>query len=75
LDGDFLAAIDKARGARSRSQFLRDALYHYLTDVCKVTLPEAVTHAPDRAGKGGRPRKSAEKAEEVPVKSGRKKAG
>lgn len=53
LDKDFVAEIDKARGGKSRSQFLREALYWYLTSK-GIELPEGWMHAPDRAGKGGR---------------------
>jgi hypothetical protein len=57
VDADFVAAIDRARQGKSRSQFLREVLYWYLTEQCKISLPVEMMHAPDRAGKGGRPPK------------------
>lgn len=57
LNEEFVAAIDAARGSKSRSQFLREALYLYLRDHHRRDLPERLKHAPDRKGKGGRPRK------------------
>jgi hypothetical protein len=57
LDADFVAAIDRARKGRSRSQFLREALHYYLSECCGIRLAEEKKHAPDRTGKGGRPRK------------------
>jgi hypothetical protein len=62
VDAEFAAAIDKARRGKSRSQFLREALYRYLATECGITLPQEIMHAPDRAGKGGRKRKSALKS-------------
>jgi hypothetical protein len=69
VDARLLAAIDKKRGVVNRSTFIREMLVDYLR------LPKELAAAPDRTGKGGRPRKSAERSEEVPVKSARKKAG
>jgi hypothetical protein len=57
LDADFVAEIDAARGVRTRSQFLRDALFFYLCEKCGRRIPDSWRYAPDRAGKGGRPRK------------------
>jgi hypothetical protein len=51
IDESLLVQIDKARGELSRSAFVRQALGKYLG------LSGAITQAPDRAGKGGRPRK------------------
>ena len=58
LDAEFVDAIDRARGGKSRSQFLREVLYWYVTQKCSIALPSHLMHAPDRAGKGGRPRKA-----------------
>jgi hypothetical protein len=58
----FLNEIDDARGGMSRSDFLRKALYAYLTEKLGKTIPSELQFAPDRAGKGGRPRKSPLKA-------------
>lgn len=56
VDAAFAAAIDRARGGKSRSDFLREALFSYLAS-CGITIPEALKYAPDRTGKGGRPKK------------------
>lgn len=53
IDESLLAQIDRARGELSRSAFVRQALGKFLG------LSGAITQAPDRAGKGGRPRKIA----------------
>ena len=57
MDAAFLAEIDRVRGGRSRSDFLREALFEHLKRA-GVHLPEALKHGPDRTGKGGRPRKT-----------------
>lgn len=57
VDDIFAAEIDRARGRKSRSDFLREALYDYLKEKHRTTLPASVKYAPDRAGKGGRPKK------------------
>jgi hypothetical protein len=57
LDGDFVEAIDRARHGKTRSQFLREALFGYLQNECGIKLPRSIMYAPDRAGKGGRPKK------------------
>lgn len=57
LDAEFVTAIDTARAQRTRSQFLREALYTYLRETCHMEIPSHLMYAPDRAGKGGRPRK------------------
>jgi hypothetical protein len=67
LDADFVAAIDKARQGKSRSQFLREVLFWYVTKECRINLPAHLMHAPDRTGKGGRPKKL------VAVEEGKKK--
>jgi hypothetical protein len=54
LDADFVAAIDKARKGKTRSQFLREVLFWYITKECRIHLPAEFMHAPDRTGKGGR---------------------
>jgi hypothetical protein len=56
VDADLLAEIDAKRGRVSRSEFLRNAVYAEL-QALGTDLPANVTAAPDRAGKGGRPRK------------------
>lgn len=53
VDSVFLAQIDAKRGSQSRSAFVRMCLANYLQ------LPEALAAAPDRTGKGGRPKKAA----------------
>lgn len=56
VDERFAREIDAARGGKSRSEFLREAIHSYMC--CKGReLPESFKYAPDRAGKGGRPRK------------------
>lgn len=55
-DPDFVAEIDRVRGHVSRSQFVRDALAEKLARE-GVAVPRIKTVAPDRQGKGGRPRK------------------
>jgi hypothetical protein len=69
LDAEFVAAIDRARGGKSRSQFLREVLFLYVTKECRIHLPENFMHAPDRAGKGGRPKKTVLK----PLEEGKKR--
>lgn len=59
VDADLLAEIDAKRGRVSRSEFLRNAVYAELQSL-GTDLPASVTAAPDRAGKGGRPRKIVE---------------
>ena len=49
---ELLAAIDGKRGVTSRSAFVRESLAKYLQ-----IAPELAA-APDRAGKGGRPKKT-----------------
>lgn len=56
IDNAFLAEIDAARNGKNRSDFFREALYVYLTDNLGITVPERYKYAPDRTGKGGRPR-------------------
>lgn len=58
VDAALLAEIDAKRGRVSRSEFLRNAVYAELQSQ-GTELPASVTAAPDRAGKGGRPRKAA----------------
>jgi len=57
VDAEFLAEIDRARGGKSRSDFLREAIYNYLRSL-GYKVPESLKYAPDRTGKGGRPRKA-----------------
>ena len=70
VDAQFLAEIDRARGGRSRSDFLREALFLHLKQM-GYRLPEAMKYAPDRTGKG-RPKKSELKP--VAVKLGKSKS-
>jgi hypothetical protein len=72
VDSAFLAEIDSARGVRSRSEFVRSALYREL--VARGTaLPRGIQSAPDRVGKGGKkPRLMAAEAE-APYKTGKSK--
>ena len=56
VDEEFLVAIDAARGGKSRSDFLREAIFKYLRSL-GYNLPERLMFAPDRTGKGGRPPK------------------
>lgn len=56
IDDEFLAAIDQARGGKSRSDFFREAIFDYLKTL-GIKLPETLKYAPDRTGKGGRPKK------------------
>jgi hypothetical protein len=61
LDEQLLAAIDRRRGTVNRSAFIRESLVKYLG------VPIILSASPDRAGKGGRPKKySSEDPAEVP---------
>jgi hypothetical protein len=70
LDPDLLAAVDSKRqaGRRSRSQFIRDAIFQAVRD---TGIPADAAYPQDRVGtaKGGRPRKAAagDAAETLPV--------
>lgn len=59
LDEQLLAALDRARGAKSRSAVVREAIYAMLKEQ-GYQLPASVVHAPDRAGKGGRQKRVVE---------------
>jgi hypothetical protein len=52
VDANFAAEIDRARNGKSRSDFLREALFEHLKSL-GYRLPETIKYAPDRAGKGG----------------------
>ena len=52
LDEQLLAAIDRKRGTTNRSQFIRESLAKFLG----ISINLAA--APDRTGKGGRPKNS-----------------
>lgn len=52
-DQELLGLIDDARGSRSRSQFLRDAIAAEL-DRIGVAFDRAITSPPDRARRGGK---------------------
>ena len=54
VDATFLREIDAKRGGLSRSAFVRMCLAKYLN------IPESLAAAPDRTGKGGRPKKELE---------------
>lgn len=56
VDDELLDEIDRVRGSMSRSDFVRLATYNALKEA-GTSLPESIISAPDRAGKGGRPRK------------------
>ena len=60
LDPELLAAVDQKRSRlrKSRSQFIRDAIYEAVKD---LGISEDVTFPQDRVGesKGGRPKKPA----------------
>lgn len=59
LDQELLEALDKARPAGvTRSEWLRKAMVNELARLGQPVDP-ALIAAPDRAGKGGRPRKDA----------------
>jgi len=55
VDESFLREIDEARGGKSRSDFLREALFELLKKQGHE-LPDRLKYGPDRTGKGGRPR-------------------
>lgn len=52
VDEKLLAAIDKKRGGLTRSAFVRQAIGNFLG------VAGDLLNAPDRTGKGGRPRKT-----------------
>jgi hypothetical protein len=56
LDEALLDEVESARGAKSRSQFIREALTHYLHHELGVQVREGLQNAPDRAGKKHRPK-------------------
>jgi hypothetical protein len=56
VDDVLLAEIDRVRGDMSRSDFVRRAAFDALLSAGS-DLPKSVVAAPDRAGKGGRPKK------------------
>lgn len=56
VDAELLAAIDKQRGPKSRSLFIREAIFKDLEEM-GVGLSPQIVRAPDRVGKGGRPKK------------------
>jgi metal-responsive CopG/Arc/MetJ family transcriptional regulator len=59
LDPDLLAAVDKKRAMKrqSRSEFVREAIFHAVKDLGSVS--KDLIYPQDRVGKskGGRPRK------------------
>lgn len=60
LDERLLRALDDAaRGGVGRSAVVREAIYKHLIER-GYELPPTVKNAPDRLGKGGRPRKVVE---------------
>jgi hypothetical protein len=52
VDATFAAQIDRARQGKSRSDFLREALFEHLLEL-GYQVPEILKFAPDRTGKGG----------------------
>lgn len=56
-DEKFVERIDRARRGQNRSQFARDALVDKLKKM-GIKVTDLQTWAPDRTGKGGRPRGS-----------------
>jgi hypothetical protein len=56
-DATFVEQLDLGRGQVSRSQFLREAVAEKLKEL-GIELPSESVIAPDRKGKGGRPRGS-----------------
>jgi hypothetical protein len=67
LDRELVFALDSGRGSLSRSAFVREALVEKLQR-CGVRVRAGISDAPDRTGKGGRPRKAAAGAlEGLPV--------
>lgn len=64
VDDAFAAEIDHAREGKSRSDFLREVIFDYLEE-SGFTLKKEWKFAPDRAGKGGRPKKSVLRAVEI----------
>lgn len=63
VEEEFAAAIDAARKGKGKSDFFREALYFYLESL-GYKLPENLKFAPDRSGKGGRPKKDAAAAKD-----------
>jgi hypothetical protein len=59
-DEKFVSRIDSARRGMNRSQFARDALVDKLVKL-GVKITDLQTWAPDRTGKGGRPKGSGAK--------------
>jgi len=72
VDAAFLAEIDHARGTRSRSEFVRSALYRELVNR-GTALPRSIQAAPDRAGKGGRKTGLMAAEAETPYNAGKSK--
>jgi hypothetical protein len=60
-DEKFVGRIDGARRGMNRSQFARDALVDKLVKL-GVKVSDLQTWAPDRTGKGGRPKGSSAKS-------------
>ena len=70
MQESFLEEIDAklaSMGYSDRSAFIRDAVYAEMARN-GVTLPPAMKTAPQRKGKGGRPRKDAGESNIVPMK-------
>ena len=53
----FAAEIDRARGFKSRSDFIRAAIFAYLEKHTESALDKDWQRAPNRCGKGGRSKK------------------
>jgi hypothetical protein len=72
LDEALLDEVESARGAKSRSQFIREALAHYLHHELGIQVKKGIENAPDRAGKKHSP-KAKYKAPKKPTKKPTKK--
>jgi hypothetical protein len=57
VEEELYEAAEKSRGRVNRSQWIRDAIVEKLKRE-GIPLPEGIELAPDRAGKGGRPKKA-----------------
>jgi hypothetical protein len=73
LDEHLLAQVDVARRGKSRSQYIREALAHYLLDDASMIVSETHISAPDRAGKGGRHRRPINYKEELKAEKANKR--
>jgi hypothetical protein len=76
VDQDFLSGIDAARGGKTRSQFVREAIFRELTEI-GIRLNPKIIFPPDRAGViqfvGNNNRNITQRAAEAPPKHRTKK--